>query len=69
MRGAYLRVIMGQPDLQIEESIIQKDYKNSRAGRCVWTVWPGTRRRSVYNLEVQQRNDGAPPERAVTTAG
>ena len=22
-----------------------------------------------YNLEVQQRNDGAPPERAVTTAG
>ena len=59
-----LRVIMGQPDLQIEESIIQKDYKNMQGrSACLDCVARDTEKKR-YNLEVQQRNDGAPPERA-----
>ena len=59
-----LRVIMGQPDLQIEESIIQKDYKNMQGrSACLDCVVRDTEKKR-YNLEVQQRNDGAPPERA-----
>ena len=59
-----LRVIMGQPDLQIEESIIQKDYKNMQGrSACLDCVARDTEKKR-YNLEVQQRNAGAPPERA-----
>ena len=59
-----LRIIMGRPDLQIEESIIQKDYKNMQGrSACLDCVARDTEKKR-YNLEVQQRNDGAPPERA-----
>ena len=59
-----LRVIMRRPDLQIEESIIQKDYKNMQGrSACLDCVARDTEKKR-YNLEVQQRNAGAPPERA-----
>ena len=55
---------MGRPDLQIEENIIQKDYKNMQGrSACLDCVARDTKKKR-YNLEVQQRNDGAPPERA-----
>ena len=59
-----LQVIMEDPELHIVDHVIQKDYKNlqghSSVLDCVATDSVGKQ----YNLEVQQKEDGASPKRA-----
>ena len=58
-REYILRVIMGQPDLQIEESIIQKDYKNmqgrSKTGLLIAAKWLEETQANHDTIQVKHR--------------
>lgn len=59
-----LRTVLGQPELKVMECIVQKDYKNlqGRSASLDCVIRDAENRR--YDLEIQQDNEEAPPERA-----
>ena len=59
-----LQTVMENPDLKVLECVVQKDYKNlqGRSASMDCVVRDAENRR--YDLEIQQDNETAPPERA-----
>ena len=59
-----LRVIMEQKDLTIVDLELQKDYKNLRGRSAILDCVVKDRDEKLYNIEMQQENEGASPKRA-----
>ena len=59
-----LQVIMNSPDLQITESVIQKDFKNLQGRSAILDCVVQDQDGRQYNLEIQKENEGATPKRA-----
>ena len=59
-----LQVIMGKKDLRVLEQVIQKDYKNLQGRSAILDCVAWDDEAVKYNVEVQQDNEGASPERA-----
>lgn len=59
-----LQTVLGRPELKVLECIVQKDYKNlqGRSASLDCVIRDAEDRR--YDLEIQQDNEEAPPERA-----
>ena len=59
-----LRIIMEMKDLQIEESIVQMDYKNLQGRSAILDCVARDNANKRYNVEIQQESEGASPKRA-----
>ena len=59
-----LQVILERKDLKIIDVIVQQDYKNLQGRSAVLDCVAQDGDGSLYNVEVQQENEGASPERA-----
>lgn len=59
-----LRILLDESDLEIAEVTVQKDYKNLRGRSAVLDCVAADTGGRQFNLEVQQRREGALPERA-----
>ena len=59
-----LRVIMGNPELEVVEQVIQKDYKNLQGRSAILDCVVRDEKGILYNIEIQQENEGASPKRA-----
>ena len=64
-----LRVIMKIPDLAIVDKNIQADYKNLEGRSVVMDIVAKDGKGNIYNIEIQQKTEGAVPERARYHAG
>lgn len=59
-----LRILLDESNLEIAEVTVQKDYKNLRGRSAVLDCVAADTGGRQFNLEVQQRREGALPERA-----
>ena len=59
-----LQVIMGQVGLRVVESVVQSDYKNMQGRSAILDCVARDTEERRYNMEVQQKSEGAAPERA-----
>ena len=59
-----LRVIMGRKDLHVVESVVQKDYKNLQGRSAILDCVARDVENKRYDVEVQQKNEGASPKRS-----
>lgn len=59
-----LRVIMGRKDLQVVDSVVQKDYKNLQGRSAILDCVARDIEDKRYDVEVQQKNEGASPRRS-----
>ena len=64
-----LRILLDEPDLEIAEVTVQKDYKNLRGRSAVLDCVAADTGGRQFNLEVQQRREGALPETYVIFVG
>ena len=59
-----LQVIMGQVGLRVVESVAQSDYKNMQGRSAILDCVARDTEERRYNMEVQQKSEGALPWRA-----
>ena len=59
-----LQVIMEKQDLHVIDQIIQKDYKNLQGRSAILDCVAVDREHNLYNVEIQQKREGASPKRA-----
>lgn len=59
-----LRVIMGRKDLHVVDSVVQKDYKNLQGRSAILDCAARDAEDKRYDVEVQQKNEGASPRRS-----
>lgn len=59
-----LQVIMGRKDLHVVESVVQKDYKNLQGRSAILDCVARDVEDKRYDVEVQQKNEGASPRRS-----
>ena len=59
-----LQVIMGRKDLRVVDSVVQKDYKNLQGRSAILDCVARDVENKRYNVEVQQKNEGASPKRS-----
>ncbi len=59
-----LRVIMGKPDLQVTGFVVQGDYKNLQGRSAILDCVVRDSLGLYYDLEIQQKDEGANPKRA-----
>ena len=59
-----LQVIMQDRSLKVIDVAVQKDYKNLQGRSAVLDCIVRGRNENIYNIEIQQKSDEAPPERA-----
>lgn len=64
-----IKVIMDIPDLVIVDRNIQADYKNLEGRSVVMDIVAKDGKGNIYNIEIQQKTEGAVPERARYHAG
>ena len=64
-----LQVIMGQVGLRVVESVVQSDYKNMQGRSAILDCVARDTEERRYNMEVQQKSEGAAPERARGSSG
>ena len=64
-----LRIIMKRPDLEVIEKTIQADYKNLEGRSVIMDIVAKDSEGIIYNIEIQQKSEGAVPERARYNAG
>ena len=59
-----LQVIMDKKDLHVVESVVQKDYKNLQGRSAILDCVARDFEDKRYDVEVQQKNEGASPKRS-----
>ena len=59
-----LQVIMGKKDLRVVDSVVQKDYKNLQGRSAILDCVARDVEDKRYDVEVQQKNEGASPKRS-----
>lgn len=59
-----LRVIMDDPDIEVIEQTLQKDYKNLHGRSAILDCVARDSGGRVFNVEIQQDHEGATPKRA-----
>ena len=59
-----LRVLFDRPDLKVEEHVVQMDYKNLSGRSAFLDCVARDAENRRYNVEIQQRTEGASPKRA-----
>ena len=59
-----LHVIMEQKELTLVDLELQKDYKNLRGRSVILDCVARDQNEKLYNIEIQQENEGASPKRA-----
>lgn len=59
-----LQVIMGRKDLRVVDSVVQKDYKNLQGRSAILDCVAQDVEDKRYDVEVQQKNEGASPKRS-----
>ncbi|CVI65003.1 PD-(D/E)XK nuclease family transposase [Eubacteriaceae bacterium CHKCI004] len=59
-----LQVIMGRKDLCVVDSVVQKDYKNLQGRSAILDCVARDVENKRYDVEVQQKNEGASPKRS-----
>ena len=59
-----LQVIMDMPDLRVQEYTLQKDYKNLQGRSAILDCVAASSDGRVFNIEIQQEDEGASPKRA-----
>ena len=59
-----LQVIMGKKDLRVVDSVVQKDYKNLQGRSAILDCVARDVENKRYDVEVQQKNEGASPKRS-----
>ena len=59
-----LQVIMDKKDLHVVESVVQKDYKNLQGRSAILDCVARDVEDKRYDVEVQQKNEGASPKRS-----
>ena len=59
-----LQVIMDKKDLHVVESVVQKDYKNLQGRSAILDCVVRDVEDKRYDVEVQQKNEGASPKRS-----
>ena len=59
-----LRVLLDRPDLKVEEHVVQMDYKNLSGRSAFLDCVARDAENRRYNVEIQQRTEGASPKRA-----
>ncbi|WP_242964285.1 hypothetical protein [Eubacterium sp. An3] len=59
-----LQVIMGRKDLHVVDSVVQKDYKNLQGRSAILDCVALDIENKRYDVEVQQKNEGASPKRS-----
>ena len=59
-----LQVIMGKKDLRVVDSVVQKDYKNLQGRSAILGCVARDVEDKRYDVEVQQKNEGASPKRS-----
>ncbi len=59
-----LQVIMGRKDLHVVDSVVQKDYKNLQGRSAILDCAARDAEDKRYDVEVQQKNEGASPRRS-----
>ena len=64
-----LQVIMGIEDLQVLEQVLQMDFKNLQGRSAILDCVARDQRGKLYNVEIQQKSEGASPKRARYHAG
>ena len=64
-----LQVIMGIGDLQVLEQVLQMDFKNLQGRSAILDCVARDQRGKLYNVEIQQKSEGASPKRARYHAG
>lgn len=64
-----LRVIMKDPSLKVIDKTIQADYKNLEGHSVILDIVAVDGNGVIYNIEIQQKPEGAVPERARYNAG
>lgn len=64
-----LRVIMKDPSLKVIDKTIQADYKNLEGHSVILDILAVDGNGVIYNIEIQQKPEGAVPERARYNAG
>ena len=64
-----LRIILGEEDLIVEDVVIQRDYKNLQGRSATLDCVATDQRKRQFDVEVQQKDGGALPERARYHAG
>lgn len=64
-----LRVVLKKPDLTIIRKAIQADYKNLEGRSVVMDIVAKDSSGIIFNVEIQQKSEGAVPERARYNAG
>ena len=64
-----LRILMNKPDLTIVSKTIQADYKNLEGRSVIMDIVAKDSNGIIYNVEIQQKSEGAVPERARYNAG
>ena len=64
-----LRLVMKKPDLKVVSRNIQADYKNLEGRSVVLDIVAVDYDGVIYNIEIQQKSEGAVPERARYNAG
>ena len=64
-----LRILMNKPDLTIVSKTIQADYKNLEGRSVIMDIVAKDSNGIIYDVEIQQKSEGAVPERARYNAG
>ena len=59
-----LQVIMSRKDLHVVDSVVQKDYKNLQGRSAILDCAARDAEDKRYDVEVQQKNEGASPRRS-----
>lgn len=59
-----LQIIMNKKDLRIISQTIQKDYKNLQGRSAILDCVAQDLQKKQYNIEIQQKSEGATPKRA-----
>ena len=59
-----LQVITEKPDLKVTEHVIQKDYKNLQGRSAILDCVAMDSESRMYNMEIQQQDEDASPQRA-----
>ena len=59
-----LQVIMDRKDLRVVNSVVQKDYKNLQGRSAILDCVARDVENKRYDVEVQQKNEGASPKRS-----
>ena len=59
-----LQVIMDRKDLRVVDSVVQKDYKNLQGRSAILDCVARDVENKRYDVEVQQKNEGASPKRS-----